>query len=148
MTGELSRRVLMRTTVAVCSLALGFPKSSIIAGRFGDKHLLFALCSDLKCPNVIGVACLESLPAAEASPEILASLIMQDAVSQVGALASSTMVRQLVRAQIQRDFRAGAVTNVDGWMLSLTETRLYALSSLLAHEPRPKFPEAGASAKL
>jgi hypothetical protein len=39
-------------------------------------------------------------------------------------------VAQALRQRSRDDFRAGRLAMVDGWMLSLTETRLYALATL------------------
>lgn len=135
---QLSRRALIATAAAVCSIGRGFPtSSSIFAGGLGNTDLLFDLCLDLKCPHALGMACLEALPAAETSLDGLASLIIQEAASHARDLTSSILLRRSIRGQIQHDFRTGAMTNVDGWVLSVTETRVYALSSLLARETTP-----------
>jgi hypothetical protein len=39
---------------------------------------------------------------------------------------------QAIRERSRVDFRVGKIVTVDGWMLSLTETRVYALAALLA----------------
>src|SRR6478672_4513290 len=147
---QMSRRGLMAAAVAVCATRFfgsrAWP-SDASAGR-AETHPLFAACSDLKCPDAIGMACLRALPAAETSPTVLVSLIFQRAAPQVRDLTSSVVVRRLVRAKSRRDFRNGSVRHVDGWILSLTETRVYALTTLLAHEARPVFPEADVSPKL
>jgi hypothetical protein len=41
-------------------------------------------------------------------------------------------LRRSVGERSQDDFDHGRIVYVDGWMLSLTETRLYALSTSLA----------------
>jgi len=135
---RLSRRGLIRTVAAVCAVRIGaLVPSSSAAGGLADGDVLLAACSDLKCPEVIGMACLRALPAAESSRDVLASLIIQQTASRTGDLNSNAEVRRLVRAQIRQDFHTGAVKSVDGWILSLTETRVYALSALLARERTP-----------
>jgi len=136
---QLSRRGLIAAAAAICAAPFGvcLPSSSAAGGLADAPHLLFAACSDLRCPEAIGTACLRALPAAEASRDVLASLIIQTTTPRIGDLNSSAEVHRLVRAQIRRDFRTGAMKNVDGWILSLTETRVYALSTLLAREKSP-----------
>lgn len=76
------------------------------------------------------MACLRALPAAEASRDTLLSRIAELA-SEAGGLATSAQFRPSLRAQSRRDFRIGAVLTVDGWVLSITEARVYALTALL-----------------
>ena len=136
--GQLSRRGLIAMAAGGCAMRFGaLVPSSDAAGRLADAHLLFAACSDLKCSEAIGMACLRALPAAETSRDVLASMIIQRTAPRTSDLNSSAEVRRLVRAQIREDFHTGAVKNVDGWILSLTETRVYALSALLAREGSP-----------
>lgn len=42
---------------------------------------------------------------------------------------TSHSLAQAIRRQSREDFRTGQIVKVDGWMLSLTEARLYALST-------------------
>jgi hypothetical protein len=136
---QLSRRDLLAAAVATCATCFGSRASSSDAlGVPPETHSLLAACSDLKCPDVIGMACLRALPATEASSAVLVSLIAQCAAPQLRDL-TSVAARRLVREQSRRDFRNGAVMSVDGWILSLTETRVYALTTLLAHEARQAF---------
>jgi hypothetical protein len=137
---KLSRRGLMAAAVAVCATRLFGSRAapSDASGGTAETHPLFAACSDLKCPDAIGMACLRALPATEASSAVLVSLIAQCAAPQLRDL-TSVAARRLVREQSRRDFRNGAVMSVDGWILSLTETRVYALTTLLAHEARQAF---------
>jgi len=41
------------------------------------------------------------------------------------------MLAQAIKERSRTDFRDGRVVTVDGWILSLTETRVYALAALL-----------------
>ena len=45
---------------------------------------------------------------------------------------SATALAQTLRERSRTDFHEGRIVNVDGWMLSLTETRVYALAALLS----------------
>lgn len=82
---------------------------------------------------MIGMACLRALPPAEASRDTLLSRIAELA-SEAGGLANSAQFRRSLRAKSRRDFRIGAVLTVDGWVLSITEARVYALTALLKAE--------------
>jgi hypothetical protein len=88
---------------------------------------LAALVSELCYSGAIGNACLEALPAAENSENALTRAIigeMRRDYASARGLARSIMERS------RNDFRDGRVVSVDGWMLSLTETRIYALAAL------------------
>jgi hypothetical protein len=93
---------------------------------------LAALCSDLRCPETIRKACLRALPAAEVSRENLSRLVLADLSSAAEGWTSAIALKHSVRERSRDDFREGRIVIVDGWMLSLTETRVYALAALLA----------------
>lgn len=94
---------------------------------------LAAYCSALRCPQAIGDACLRALPVSEASPDHLARLILANlATTACGDCTSVVALSRSVKERSQEDFDRGRIVYVDGWMLSLTETRLYALSALIA----------------
>lgn len=44
--------------------------------------------------------------------------------------ASRTRIRRAVSEQVHEDFAQGRVVDVDGWVLSATEARLYGLAAL------------------
>ncbi len=45
-------------------------------------------------------------------------------------MKSKEAVRRRIANQVRLDFAQGAVVSVDGWLLSLTEARVYALVAL------------------
>ena len=92
---------------------------------------LVKLCSDLRCAGPIGKACLRALPETEMSLERLAPLILIEVSSNNRDLSSVIGLRQAVREQTRYDFRDEKILNVDGWILSLTESRVYAMAALL-----------------
>ena len=92
---------------------------------------LAKLCSDLRCAGPIGKACLRALPETEMSLERLAPLILREVSSSNRDLSSVIGLRQAVREQTRYDFRDEKILNVDGWILSLTESRVYAMAALL-----------------
>ena len=92
---------------------------------------LIVLCSNLRCPRTIGQACLVALPAAEGKPLFLARTILSDVMPVGGKHQSPDMFSLALKDRSRADFREGRVVTVDGWILSLTETRVYALIALL-----------------
>jgi len=130
----LSRRKLiaaMNATAALSVSALALP----LAARSGRVlpntafDALSAFCSNLRCPTPIGRACLQALPTTEAAPVTLGRLILASAATD--NFASAAALRRALRKRIRADFRAGKTVSVEGWLFSLTETRVYALSALL-----------------
>ena len=106
-------------------------RAPFFAASLSGSAAIAALCSEWRCPGTIARACLAVLPAAEMSEDRLTRIVLEDirTVEQEGL-----PVRALARAIRERswdDFREGRIAMVDGWMLSLTETRVYALTALL-----------------
>lgn len=93
---------------------------------------LFALCSDLRCPQTIGKACLLALPASETARSSLARAILADVELAGRNCSVSNVLGEAISERSRSDFRDGRVITVDGWIFSLTETRVYALAALLA----------------
>lgn len=113
------------------------PAEALLA--LGAEIALAAFCSALPCSDAIGEACLRALPVSEASPEELAWLILADlSTSACGGVTSVVALRRSLKERSQGDFGRGRIVNVDGWMLSLTETRIYAFSALLARKCSPR----------
>jgi hypothetical protein len=97
------------------------------------------LCANLRCSRAIAEACVRALPEKETRPEYLASLILADVAPRRPYSGSTIAFRNSARRQSQEDFRTGKIMNVDGWMLSLTETRIYGFAALLArHGENPR----------
>jgi hypothetical protein len=136
----ISRRSLIAAAVSGTVACLGgyIPFLTLCAGRkcavVGYSDIV-ALCSDLCCPRTIGKACLFALPALESTRSSLAREILAD-VRRAGRNRSSPhLLAQAIRELSRTDFSEGRVVTVDGWIFSLTETRVYALATLLL-EPR------------
>ena len=140
----ISRRSLIATAISGAVAWLGGHVSFLAArarctySKAGYSELI-AMCSDLRCPRMIGKACLLALPAPESTRTSLTRTILAD-VRAVGQSHSLRIVlAQAIRERSRADFREGKVVTVDGWILSLTETRVYALAALL---PEPEVPAA------
>jgi len=95
---------------------------------------LAALCSELRYFRTIGDACLEALPATENSRDALTRAILEDIWEADRDISSASALSRWIRERSRNDFREGRIVTVDRWMLSLTETRVYALAAL---SPRP-----------
>ena len=131
----LSRRGLIATVIAAAAAWLGHVSSRAIHGSqarsTSDDHALMELCAELGYPETIGKACLAALPATEASRASLVRAILGDARA---ARPPARPLAQAIRDRSREDFRDGRIVTVDGWMLSLTETRVYALAALLPQQ--------------
>jgi hypothetical protein len=134
----LSRRNLIAAAIGVGAAQLaGRAWSLALSGDSASTsfhNFLTAFSADLNCHRKIGSAGLQALPTSDAAPENLVSLILANMESAGRDCSSASAIRRSVGDQSREDFRNGKIANVDGWMLSLTETRLYALSALLAND--------------
>jgi hypothetical protein len=122
------RRGLIATAIgggASFLFARGPTDSMFSAGAFA------VLCSELNYPEIIGKACLDALPAIEKSKASLARLILGEMRAAGPDCLSANALARSIRDRSRDDFRDGRIVTVDGWMLSLTETRVYALAALL-----------------
>jgi hypothetical protein len=99
-----------------------------------DSDRFAALCSEWSLPEAIGKACLQALPAIESSREALARIILGDMPAERIHRSSASTFANAIRERSRDDFRGGRIVRVDGWMLSLTETRVYALAALMPQQ--------------
>jgi hypothetical protein len=79
--------------------------------------------------DALGCACLRALPQAEKGRDRLSNILLHGALRGTKTITASHDVRRLLAEQVRNDFATGAVVSVDHWLLSLTETRVYALST-------------------
>ena len=89
---------------------------------------LIAFIAALPCSEPLGYACLRALQSPRI-PSSLAQLLIRD-LDLKSNDCSTQGIRTKVRQRIRMDFEASRIVDVDGWCLSLTETRLYAVSFL------------------
>ena len=82
--------------------------------------------------RVVGRAYLDEVPA-ESSVSRLVDRIVADLPEGRRSLrdASDADLRQLLAASIRADFEHDRIVEVEGWVLSPTEARLYALTALV-----------------
>lgn len=132
----LFRRSLMAAAVGAGPAGLGKRASlfAITGGRVRNvapSDALAMLCAGLDCAPEIGEACLRVLPGTN-SKELLAKLVLCSIGPVDGNFASAHTLAHAVRQRSHDDFRSGRIVAINGWMLSMTETRLYALATLLS----------------
>jgi len=101
------------------------------ASAFGWGELA-TLCSEWSHPETVGRACLKALPATDASIAALTRMILRDMQAEGRHWSSESTLADAIRERSRDDFRGGRIVSVDGWMLSLTETRVYALAALIS----------------
>ena len=127
-----SRRSLVATAISGTVAWLGEHLSFLTIDAGGAYHSeLIALCSDLRCPGTVGKACLLAFSASESTRSSLARAILADVDRARRNRSASAVLAQAISERSRTDFRDGRVVTVDGWVLSLTETRVYALAALL-----------------
>jgi hypothetical protein len=132
--------LLFRRSVMAAAIAGGFAwlseRASFFAGR---RHIravpgsdaLAVVCARLGSSPAIGEACLRALPGIN-SKESLARAILGDIVPVGKTFASGRTLAQAVRDRSRDDFQSGRIVTVNGWIFSMTETRLYALATMLS----------------
>jgi hypothetical protein len=130
----ISRRILLAVATTGATVSLGESLSfgwsvSTNSGTDGD---LVALCSELACPKPVGKACLLALPPSERGlPFLISALLPHDRAPGEGGPPLRPLA-QWIRERIRADFQEGSVLAVNGWLLAITEGRLYAMAALLS----------------
>lgn len=132
-----SRRSVLANTITGVTAFLAAPTSTFFSslGKVesqSDYRALAAFCSNLSYPETVGRVCLDALPEMTRSKEHLATLILKGIGPAPFELQSKRGLAGQIRERSQDDFRASKVVTVDGWVLSLTETRVYALAALMS----------------
>jgi hypothetical protein len=134
----LSRRRFVAATIAAAALPLlsGVPRlpgvspaGPIVAGN--GRVQLAALLQSRASAVIVGEAYLAAYPE-ERAADLLTDLLTAGWDSGASPLHTldADRVRELVAAQVKRDFSRAQTVEIDGWMLSRTEARLCALTAL------------------
>lgn len=125
-----SRRALI-AAVTGAALCPGSHAGSAAAATEPGHAALAVVCAHLPRAATIGRTCRRALPPAVATPERLAGLILAS-LPAASDRTSARALSRVLRARSRADFCEGRIVSVDGWLLSLTEVRLYALAMLLS----------------
>ena len=134
----LRRRTLVTAAASGVAAWLGGGIGVSAAGRsrLSEHAALAALGLRLECPGRFGEVCRQALPPAERSEQALVRTLTADLrAANGGYFPAADDLPRAVRQRGRDDFHAGRVVTVGGWMLSLTETRLYALAGLTSLQP-------------
>ena len=85
-----------------------------------------------KSAEIVGLAYLRGVPA-EASEETLTERIRSDLSRSEDELCGTDFesLRKLLRLRTRRDFEEGRTVRLEGWIMSRTEARLFALATLV-----------------
>ncbi|QQP88281.1 hypothetical protein IGS68_19830 [Skermanella sp. TT6] len=119
----MNRRELL-ATAAAAGLLYGSPgPAQAAAAAPPEAQRLLALLRSPAAARRIGRAYLETARD-EADPAKLAALIVGG-----GGMSDGDLLRHVAERQ-RADFAAGRTVKLDGWVLSRTEARLYALASV------------------
>ena len=126
---------LVAASICLCNLRSVFAVQVDSAKPKSEALLvgLIALIAELSCSERLSHACQLSLgnpaiPLRDRAQLIIASL---DLHTQDYSLCK---IKNAVRTRILSDFEQRKILDVDGWCLSLTETRLYAMAGFIPPE--------------
>jgi hypothetical protein len=122
----------MLASLALSSAAFFMrPWTQNAPNEFAPAHqALLALLDHPRDAHAVGLAYLRAMPPSERSAEYLVNAIVADASLIARTPLRLRIVGPLVNERMRQDFSEGAVVTVDGWILSVTEARLYALVAL------------------
>jgi hypothetical protein len=129
------RQFLLFTLGITGSLVAGSKLSGAAVGWLAPENLLHSKLTGLfmhqESAQAIGRAYLQSHPQA-ADARTLESQIAQSLASDRKQLiaADSRSLSELLAERIRQDFEAEQIVKVQGWILSVTEARLCALTVL------------------
>jgi hypothetical protein len=132
----MNRRQFMLLALAVTgSLAARSKLPGVASGWLKPENLLRSklttLFIHLESAQTIGLAYLQSYPNEADAQRLEDQIAMGIAGGRaVLAAASTREISALINNRIRQDFEAEQVVKVQGWVLSITEARLCALSAL------------------
>jgi len=128
-----SRRAFVAAAGQIGALQIigGFAIGKAAVGEDGlsQVELLHAACAELSCAQSIGDACRRALNGGDPSGRRLSVELLHELRSAGHDCNSVAAISGSLREQSRRDFAAARIIFVDGWILSRTETRAYAIAS-------------------
>jgi hypothetical protein len=117
--------------------SLGLPEDQV-SGSPVDG-LLSVLVPDIAAAGRLGRSYLTAHPAEldfrRLADGVLRSLRLPAAADAINSTPESVLIGRAKRVVVD-DYVAGRVVDIDGWVLSITEARLYALAALAGGKPR------------
>jgi hypothetical protein len=100
------------------------------ASAIPDGSLLYSLFPDLRNVGTLSRACLRSFPTAASADQLYAWIVPAGRPDTENAVTIAEL-RRSIRQRVRRDFDVDDTVQIDGWMLSITEQRMYALAALI-----------------
>src|SRR5262249_9059282 len=94
------------------------------------QRLLVSIFRRRRSACAIGWGCFKSLSKEEKKGREIWKKILADAFCETEIIKSKEALRRPIANQVRRDFAKGAIVDVNGWLLSVTEARVYALIAL------------------
>jgi hypothetical protein len=116
---------------AIAASGAGRVAAGAAARTIPDGSLLYALFPDLRYARALCRACLRFFPTTVSADRLYAGIVPADRPDTEN-VAKIAELRRSIRQRVRRDFAADETVQVDGWVLSITELRLYALAALIA----------------
>jgi hypothetical protein len=116
---------------AAAASGAGRVAAGMAVNTIPDGSLLYSQFPDLRHVPTLSRACLRLFPTTVSADRLYASIVPADRLN-IETVASVAELRRSMRQRVQRDFDADDTVQVNGWVLSITELRLYALAALIA----------------
>jgi hypothetical protein len=114
---------------AVAALGARWLPTSTAVGTITNGSMVYTLFPDLHHARSLSWACLRLLPVTVSAERLYASIVPADR-PDVENVVTIAELRRSIKERVRRDFDVGDTVQVDGWVLSITESRLYALAAL------------------
>jgi hypothetical protein len=118
-------------TSAIAASGAGRVAAGMVVSTIPDDSLLYTLFPDLGHARTLGRACLRFFPTT-VSADRLYAWIVPAGRAEIENVATIAELRRSIRQRVRRDFAVDDTVQVNGWVLSITELRLYALAELIA----------------
>jgi hypothetical protein len=115
---------------AIAVSGAGRVAAGTAASTTPDGSLLYTLFPDLRNVRTLSRACLRSFPTT-ASADQLYAWIVPAGRSDAENVMTIAELRRSIRQRVRRDFDVDDTVQIDGWVLSITELRMYALAALI-----------------
>jgi hypothetical protein len=128
-----SRRVVLAGGImsTIAAPRAGRVAAGTAASTIPDSSLLHALFPDLAHARTLGRACVRFFPTTVSADRLYARIVPAGH-AEIENTATIAELRRSIRQRVRRDFAVDDTVQVNGWVLSMTELRLYALAELIA----------------
>jgi hypothetical protein len=128
-----SRRGVLAGAILSAAAASGAGRvaAGMAVNTIPNGSLLYTLFPDLGHVRTLSQACLRFFPTLISADRLYAWIAPAGRV-EIENVSAIAELRRSIRQRVRRDFAVDDTVQVDGWVLSITELRLYALAELIA----------------